>query len=158
MPEDMPGLRSLTAWLAQHARHVRSLSCLFGASPDIVAAVTSCLAVAGAAGQVEELTVEGSIGSTEWLAALRSLRHLALDDTQGGELCLSPAIGMLTALCSLKLSGDSASVAADARLPASITRLELVVGEGDMPAQARFSSVFWPCPYRCCLCCNAVAG
>lgn len=53
--------------------------------------------------QLERLELEGSFGSTEWLAAVRSLRHLKIEDSDDSLLPVSPAISGLTALHSLHL-------------------------------------------------------
>jgi hypothetical protein len=79
-------LRSLTAWLARHGLHVRRLECNFDpvlSDSDAAVAIASCLATAGAAGQLEQLNLYSSFGSMEWLAAVRSLRRLKLVSHEG---------------------------------------------------------------------------
>lgn len=140
----LPGVRSLTAWLARHGQHLRCLD--FGIYPSgmsaqeaeaNITAIATCLMQAGAAGQLAELTVHGVVPSTEWLAAgaLRSLRKLRLLDS--GKLRLSPVISTLTGLGSLTLEGEPLSWSA-LRLPTSVTRLKLGGCVADeMPAEVR---------------------
>ena len=140
-----PALRSLMAWLLRHGAHVRQLQ--FYAAPAMeverssaAATFMGCLVAAGAAGSLEELKTGGDMPSTEWLAAMRSLRRLLIVGSYAGgrPLPISPGISGLTALESLKL--DSAvqpiSFDAGARLPASITRLSLSDPGHQMPDQA----------------------
>ena len=135
--EGLQAMRSLTAWLARYSQHVRQL-CIIAVGEELkdsdgVTAIASCVATAGAAGQLEQLELEGSFGSTEWLAAVRSLRHLGIVDSDHGLLPVSPAISGLTVLNSLDLRGELQL--ADTRLPGCITRL--VVGDlsDEMPQQ-----------------------
>lgn len=159
---ELRALHSLTAWLARHGRHAQQLS--FTADRDeenegvvivdesgMAEAVASCLAAAGTAGQLSELSVRlyGQPLHTEWLSAMRSLRRLTL----GGDntLHISPAISGLTALQSLQINADALRFGAGSRLPAAITRLQLELGYEhlhDMPEQARcwFGAHWRACP------------
>ena len=87
MPSSCYGLqklRSLAAWLSRHGQHVRTLRlrgrAAAGDDKDSVAvALATCVAIAGAAGQLEQLQVSSLEPlHTEWLTALRSVRHLGL--------------------------------------------------------------------------------
>ncbi len=134
---------SLTAWLTHHRQHVRRLRIAIDvqAFRDDASAAIACLAAAGAADGLAALTVEGRVPGTDWLAALRSLRHLELKDYSGQLLFISPAINLLTALESLKLAFLRMSFCAGARLPDSITRLHLRDKSTDMPQQASEQAV-----------------
>ncbi|PRW21009.1 small GTP-binding [Chlorella sorokiniana] len=140
----IPALNSLAAWLAWHGPHVRSLQLTFssatfyragGGNADGLAwATATCLALAGASGQLQQLTFEALRSvHTGWLCTMRSLRRLRL---QGNTVHLSPAVAGLTALQSLELAG-SVRLAVGARLPGSITRLllERCYGSDDESSQ-----------------------
>ena len=111
--EGLWALRSLAAWLVRHGRHVRRLSLACYAEhllADCAAALASCLVAADAAGKLEQVKVSGRVGSTEWVAALRSLQHLqragyrrrTLDFSEGGDGGASSAlIGALPHLTGL---------------------------------------------------------
>lgn len=145
-------LYALMAWLRRHVRHIRQLvcTCLDSEDEDLGTALASCLAVAGGRGRLETLAVYGSIGSTDWLPAMRSLRHLKLrsprmleeeESDDEGELdeyplFVSAGITMLTELASLDLEGQPVSFGGDSPLPPSITRLHLNDSCGSMPQQA----------------------
>lgn len=120
----LPAVRSLTAWLGRHSQQLRRLKLSCWSEAD---AVASCLAAAGAAGQLVELDDGSHIASTEWLGAMSSLRRLTLNAIRGvgEELPISPAISALTALESLHLVGCGVSFQPGARLPACITRIKL---------------------------------
>ena len=145
-------LHSLLAWLVRHGRHVRKLALKDGSGGEpestIDVAVASCLAVAGAAGQLEELSlVYFSELHTEWLPALWSLRRLSLS---GSRLRISAAIGGLSALGSLELCSDNIMFTAGARLPPTITRLHVEAGnDEEMPEQV---SGTWLFAAVCCWC------
>ncbi|PRW20977.1 2-isopropylmalate synthase homocitrate synthase family [Chlorella sorokiniana] len=138
----LAALRSLALWLARHAPHVRQLDLC----PDSLleedegsaaeAALTACLAAAGAGGQLTHLGLEGWIPNLEWLAAMRSLRSLWLDSA--GELRVSAPVGALSSLETLSLQGYYLDFEAGARLPASVTWLRLIVTDPagkEMPRQ-----------------------
>lgn len=122
-------MQSLTAWLAQHSQHLRRLQIPFLPNDQSSgAAVAACLEMVGAAGQLVELSMGRGILSTQWLAALRSLRRLKLKAPwwpTSEFLHISPAIHGLTALEHLELKGSFFQLGAGVRLPASITRVEL---------------------------------
>lgn len=119
-------MHSLTAWLARHGRHVRQLECSFpkGDGPEYPAAIEACLVAAGLAGGLQTLSISGFLPSTEWLAAMRSLRELHTTRL-AGPLRLCPAINTLTTLCRLRLDTPSLELTAGARLPPSVTSLHL---------------------------------
>ena len=132
-----PELHSLLAWLVRHGRHVCNLALkdVLEGEPEstIDGALAACLGAVGAAGQLEELSLDGYKLHTEWLPALRSLRHLRLD---GYPLHISAAIGGLPALGSLELRSNDVCFAAGARLPPTITRLHVEAGnDEEMPEQ-----------------------
>lgn len=151
----LPALHSLSAWLARHGQHVH----LFDFTAELAwggdegswgAAITGCLAVVGAAGQLEELTVHCWPLHTEWLPLMRSLRRLRL---QGSPLCISPAISGLTALQSLVLRGKQISIAATSRPPSTITRLLVKCDEADpMPSQVSTLALTVPISWQLCSC------
>ena len=121
----LPAVRSLAAWLERHSAHLRRLNLpgSFFHDEPALAAIPACLA---AAAQLEELSFGSrSLDSTEWLAALCSLRRLELSTGQFDEsLHIAPAINALTALETLRLGGNF-KLGAGARLPAGLTRLML---------------------------------
>ena len=134
----LPALHSFLAWLVRHGQHIQRLRlpayCAQGEDENSwAAAVASCLAVVGAAGQLTELDASSGLLHTEWLPAMRSLRHLRLS---GNLLRISLAIAGLTALQSLELDSEEIIFAAGARLPSSITRLVVAGDEAEqMPDQ-----------------------
>ncbi len=122
---NLPAVRSLAAFLARHGRHLQRLivCCEDGTGEGeaiAAGAVTACLMTAGAGGQMAELTAIGCIRSSDWLAAMPSLRRLHLEARPlETDLHVSPEISSLTALSSLALEGDSI-IPAGTRLPASL--------------------------------------
>lgn len=134
----LPALHSLTAWLGRHGRHVRRLAYSDGGDDDHpwLAAVARCITTAGTVGQLEQLTVDAGIRSTEWLAVMPSLRRCRIHNFALTELRIPPAISALTALRSLALAGEPIELDPETRLPTSITELELFQCSGeDMPQQ-----------------------
>lgn len=139
----LAALRSFTGFLEKHGQLLERLTliCLFGEGEEqdevsAGAAVAACLAVAGAGGQLTELSARGSIHTTEWLPAMPSLRRLVLDQLHRSPLRICPAISTLTALRSLELQGPM-SFQASTRLPASIESLYLRLDNADdLPEQA----------------------
>lgn len=152
-------LHSFTAWLGRHGEHMQRLTarllCDDVEDPDWPAALASCLAAAGTAGQLEQLTVAGSISSTEWLAAMRSLRICSITNTGEQALRVSAAISGLTALQWLELGADSVHLLPQIRLPFSISRLELSSGGEYMPPQASWDGERTP---RCSTCRQCLNG
>ena len=133
----LPALQSLAAWLSRHGRHARMLEfdgwAGDGAAAD--SAVATCLAAVGAAGQLTKLQAVSS-GATDWLAAMRSVRHLKLLSYTG--VHVSATIAGVSTLQSLTLGGNSVRSPDGVRLPTSITRLFVEDGRsGRMPPQAR---------------------
>ena len=126
----VPDAQSLTAWLARHGQHLQRLQIACSSyNPANMAAVAACLETAGTAGQLVELSTGIGICSTEWLAAMPSLRRLKLSapvwSYDWGFLQISPAINGLTALEHLDLEHSAFELEAGVRLPASITRVKL---------------------------------
>lgn len=79
--KDVPALRSFTAFLVQHGRHLQwlTLKCRDGTAEGEAAAagaLAACLAIAGTVGQLAQLATTGRVHSTEWLVAMPSLRQL----------------------------------------------------------------------------------
>ena len=155
--------RSLLAWLARHAQHIRSLSCAFAAIGDL-AAITelagilmSSLAMCGAAGQLKELCLGRGIlpPASSWLPLMRSLRSLTVTRV-GGQLAV-PNIVMLTLLERLQLSDSRVDFPASSQQPPSLTQLLISDGQtSELPAQVRPSKrlyccsvlLEWPLPFR----------
>lgn len=130
-------LHSLTAWLGQHGRHMRTVSIALSDGNYEPTAVASCLAAAGTAGQqLQQLSVDGCNWGTEWLATMRSLRSCKLEASYNRALHISASVSMLTALENLSLSGCPITFAEGSSLPPSITRLDLADGGHDVPLQA----------------------
>ncbi len=128
--QNVPAVRSFTGFLAQHGRHLQRLTVRCADSTGegelaAVAAAAACLTIAGVGGQLMELSASGCIRSSDWLAAMRSLRRLCLDSQPYGEpLHISPVISALTALSALTLEGDII-MPAGTRLPAGIESVTL---------------------------------
>ena len=145
--DSLPALLSFMAWLVRHGRHVLRLDFTARPAPPLdegcwTAAVVSCLAASGTAGQLAELQFSYLLPlplHTEWLAIMRSLRCLCLD---GDAIHISPAISGLTALQSLELSSmEIINLTAGARLPTSMTRLCVTTdGAEQMPEQVKCGS------------------
>ncbi len=139
--QSLSGADSAAAWLMRHARHVQTLE-LLGSAADaepagsLISAVATCLAVAGRAPQLAELTVNlGSDLHTEWLRTLRSLQRLIL--VSSDTFHIAPATASLTALQSLELNCAGLQLPAESRLPGGITRLRLdSVDEEELPWEA----------------------
>ena len=124
-------VHSLAAWLERHSAHLRrlKLNCCSRNADEEEPAAAAIPARLAAAVQLVELTYRGSLpDSTEWLAALCSLRRLELNrgwsDELSQSLQIAPAINGLTALETLRLWGNF-SLASGARLPTGLTRLML---------------------------------
>lgn len=147
-------MKSLVAWLLRHGQHTRSLRLETDVAHDVFddgmgVAVVACLSVAGARGQLEELSLRITPDlHTDWLLAVRSITRLCLS---GYVLQLSaePLAG-LTALQSLELCGECV-FDEDARLPTSITRLAVERdATDDMPPQASMACMgFLWCTCAC---------
>lgn len=124
-------LRAFTGWLLRHSAHVQRLnfSCYFNPCLSAVeeastaATVYACLEAVGRGGQLTELGI-GRPPGTGWLAAMPSLRQLAIAAEGYARLQLSAAISGLTALSRLHLDGET-SCEAGMQLPASITQVHL---------------------------------
>lgn len=141
---NLTAVRSFTYFLKKHGQLLERLTvnCAIGEDEEeeddvsAAAAVTACLSVAGAGGQLTELSARGTIHTTEWLPAMPSLRRLELDQLHRSPLRICPAISALTALSSLELHGPM-GFRASTRLPASIESLYLRLDSADdLPEQA----------------------
>ncbi len=126
----LPALRSFTGFLARHGQQLQRLAikCNDGTAEGEFAAAADaaiCLSMAGAGGQLMELSASGHICSTEWLLTMPALRRLQLQSgLNNSPLHISPAISALKALSVLELSGKLSFPAAT-RLPPSLERVTL---------------------------------
>ena len=139
---NLPALRSFAAFLARHGQQLQRLAinCEDGTAEGEVAAaaaVTACLMAVGAGGQLAELSARGCIRSTDWLAAMPSLRQLQLEaQPHSPHLLVSPAVSALTSLSVLRLSGDL-RLQAITHLPPSLEWLAVELdGSAGLPDQA----------------------
>jgi hypothetical protein len=141
----LPRAQALLAWLSQRAAQVRKLELTIkmndaiatSAGSELVAVVSSCLAVMGAVGQLAELTVSDHtpLPNTIWLPMMRSLQQAYLG-TEGRLLRITAGAHLAASLHSLELYGDPVAFEAGAQLPASLTYLYLTDGSSrEMPAQ-----------------------
>lgn len=130
-------VRSLLPWLQRHGAHACRL--FLGLSPRYDAAGRSamgqltvdCLSACSTAGQLQELELSWStpVPHMAWLPAMRSLRRL---DLWRSDAPVPPGIEHRTQLeyLNLRIPLDPS-----ARLPSSLTHLDLIGGRG-MPIQA----------------------
>lgn len=150
----LAAVESLAQFVCKHARHLRTLHATFMRGPeplaDLAAAITAAVTAAGAAGQLQELTVVSGWNSelpeptgwtplpTAWLPAVSTLRRLEISIYSPSDpLRIASGILCLTALESLELNGHFV-FGAGVALPTSITCLELQSAdphEVTMPAQ-----------------------
>lgn len=148
--KDVRALRSFTAFLVQHGRHLQwlTLECGDGTAEGEAAAsgaLAACLAIAGTVGQLAQLATTGRVHSAEWLVAMPSLRQLVLNARpHSSGLLISPAISAMTALTSLRLSG-SISFQPGAALPIAVQDMTL-----DFDRQATFPEQASVCVLASC--------
>ena len=145
----LPRAQALLAWLPQRAAQVRKLELTIkmndaiaaSACSELVAVLSSCLAVMGAAGQLTELTVSEHtpLPNTVWLPTMRSLQQACLG-TQGRPLRITAGARLAASLHTLELYGDPVILDEGVQLPASLTYLYLTDSSSrEMPAQVGFN-------------------
>lgn len=145
--------QALLAWLPPHAKHVGELMLLVhdggssaAACSELAAAVSSCLAVIGAVGQLEHLVVHyhTPLPATAWLPTMRSLQEADLG-TGGRPLRVTVGAHLATGLQSLYLRGSPVTFEAAARLPPSLTFLFVRDDTSlEMPAQVSWQAARHP--------------
>ena len=153
-PQHLPRLRSFCEWMQlQASQHVQKLSLSLGPSreedaeesaPLLAAAVAACGASGALAGlQLSITPAAPSFSCSSWVAALRSLRRLAI--STDAAMTMPGSLLSLSALQELRLLGNDLQLPPAARLPDSLTLLSLGFLSGDsLPSQACCP------PARCC--------
>ena len=144
-PQHLPRLRSFCEWMLLRAsQHVQQLSLSLGPARQedaeesaslLAAAVAACGASGALAGlQLSITPAVPSFSCSSWVAALRSLRRLAINTEAA--MTVPGSLLPLSALQELRLLGNNLQLPPAARLPASLTLLGLGFLSGDsLPIQ-----------------------
>lgn len=140
-------LQSLLEFLMRLAApHLHRLMLCVAAAPqrhEAAALVASCMGVLSAAGQLEELMIDGwtPLATTAWLPGLTALRRLQLGSSEQA-LSVSPGINRLVALECAELAGGPLELGG-ACLPSGLTSLclkDTMAQVHAMPHQERCGS------------------